>query len=151
MFQNTMQIPCIHTCDAEHDHGSGFAELTWVKNDPLAVSVSALSRFGVALPLLDNNRPASTFYVARDTLHTAVRSGRSYGCPVVGQGNVTCQVLENHITTLAIRWSRRGFIMWVDRDTLSRWIDETYTIVPVSIEDERCNVDAIISRILESK
>lgn len=149
MFQNRIQMPCLYTCGTLHNHGAGFAEFHWLKSDPLAVTVTALSKFGVAVLMTDpTHKPF--FTVARDTLYTAVRSGRSYGCPVVGEGDVTCKVMPQQVTTLSIRW-KPGYTLLVDRDAVSHWVDETYTIVPRVAEDEIIDMDGIIQKILESK
>jgi hypothetical protein len=146
MFQNTIVTPCQYTCAALHDHGIGFAELTWLQTDPLAVAVKALTNFQAPLRMPDPTHSAS-FTVARDTLYTAVRSGKSFGCPVVGEGDVTCKVMPHQVTALSIRW-KPGYTMLVDRDIISRWIDETYTIVPRIAEDEIINMSGIIEKIL---
>ncbi len=149
MFNPKLQMPCMYTCDAHHNHGVGYAQLSWRKDDPLVVSITALNTAGGPLVLIANGVVCdTTFRVARDVLYTAVRSGKSYGCPVVGEGAVTCKILKQQITTLSIRWGA-GAIMWVDRDDLSRWIDDSYTVIPASAEDAA--IDAAITRILESK
>jgi hypothetical protein len=148
MFQNRIQFPCIHTCDSMHEHGVGYAEMLWLKSDPLAVSVSALDKHGSPIQFKNPNH-VHYFVVARDNLWTAVRSGRSYGCPVIGEGDVTCRVLPQSVITLAIRWGA-GYSMLVDRDLVSNWIDESYTVIGKNAESDVINIDQILKRILES-
>ena len=146
MFQNTIMIPAVHTCDYLHNHGVGFCELQWFQKDPIAVGGTAFQMDGTPIVMKDPTHSPS-FVVARDVIHTAVRSGRSYGCPVVGEGNVTLKVMQKNVTTLSIRW-QDGYIMLVDRDVVSRWIDETYTIVGANAEDKIIDIDAILTKIL---
>jgi hypothetical protein len=92
----------------------------------------------------------STFWIARDTLYTATKSGRKVGCPVVGEGEVTCKVLEQQPTTMTIRWVPGYTIqMLVDRDAVKAWLDDSYAIVGSLMEDKVININEIIAKILE--
>lgn len=151
MYYPELQIPAVFVaycgnCDGSHPIGRGYGLFTWKSYDPLAVHVAALTTSGV--PMEAGHGGSTSFWVARDTLYTAVHSGKTYGCPPIGEGDVICRVMAEQVTTMWITW-KPGYTMLVDRDKLSRWIDDTYTAVPATAEDEILDVDNAIAKILE--
>jgi hypothetical protein len=123
------------------DHGNSILELRWYYSEPLTVFVQAEADTQTGVP--------QDFVVGRELLLEALRSGTGTGFPVVGEGNVMCQVLKDNRSAIAIGFNE-GYCVLADRNALTEWLMGTYVHVPPDREEKVLDLDRVINRILYS-
>jgi len=121
------------------DHGRSILQLRWYYSEPTTV-------FALAGEDAETSTPQD-FIVGRELLLTALRSGTGTGFPVVGEGNVMCQVIKNNRSAIAIGFNE-GFIILADRNALTEWLMGTYVHVPPDKEEAILDLDRVIAELL---
>lgn len=126
--------------DCPKDHGMSMLELRWYYSEPTTIFARAGvdPRTGVE---------EETFIMGRDLLLQALRSGTGTGFPVVGEGNVLCQVLPDARALLAISFNE-GLIVLAHRNELTEWVMGTYAHVPQSRESDVLDLDRVVAQLL---
>lgn len=121
------------------DHGRSVLELRWYYSEPTTVFAftDGDSRTNVR----------QDFVLSRELLHTALRSGTGTGFPVVGEGNVMCQVLADNRSVIAIGFNE-GYIVLAERNALTEWLMGTYVHVPPDQEERILDLDRVIAQLL---
>ena len=121
------------------DHGSSILELKWFYSEPTTVFARAGEDSQTDIP--------QEFVVSRELLLEALRSGTGSGFPVVGEGNVMCQVLKNNRNVIALGFNE-GYIILVERVALTEWLMGTYVHVPPDQEEKVLDIDRVIGQLL---
>lgn len=119
------------------DHGNSTLELRWYYSEPIAI-------FGVS----DENLAGvkQDFICSRDLLLTALRSGTGTGFPVVGEGNVMCQVLRDNRSIMALSFN--DYIVLISRTELTEWLMGTFAHVPADQEEKLLDLDRLAAELL---
>ena len=125
------------TC--QYDHGRSVLEQRWYYSEPTTI-------FAQAGEDSQTDRPQD-FIVGRELLLTALRSGTGTGFPVVGEGNVICQVLKDNRAVIAIGFNE-GYILLAERNALTEWLMGTYVHVPPDQEEKVLDLDRLIGQLL---
>ena len=121
------------------DHGRSTLELRWYYSEPTTVFAFSDGDSRTGAP--------QDFVVSRELLLTALRSGTGTGFPVVGEGNVMCQVLKDNRATIAIAFNE-GYIILAERNALTEWLMGTYVHVPPALEADVLDLDRVIAQLL---
>lgn len=122
------------------DHGSSYLELRWYYSEPTTIFVRA----GVNP---ETGEVEQDFVMGRDLLLEALRSGTGSAFPVIGEGNVMCQVLPNARALIAISFNE-GFIVLAQRNELTEWVMGTYAHVPQDREEKVLDLDRLVAQLL---
>lgn len=123
------------------DHGRSVLELRWYYSEPTTV----FARSGED----SQSNEVQEFLTSRELLLTALRSGTGTGFPVVGEGNVMCQVLKDNRAVIAIGFNE-GYIVLAERNALTEWLMGTYVHVPSDQEEKVLDLDHVIAQLLYS-
>ncbi len=126
-------------CEQGQDHGRSVLELRWYYSEPTTV----FARAGVDA----SGDAEQDFITSRELLLTALRAGTGSGFPVVGEGNVMCQVLSDNRAVIAIGFNE-GYIILAERNALTEWLMGTYVHVPPEREEQVLNLDHVIAQLL---
>lgn len=121
------------------DHGRSVLELRWYYSEPTTV-----------FAFTDGDARTNDrvdFVVGRELLLEALRAGTGTGFPVVGQGNVMCQVLADNRAVIAIGFNE-GYIILAERNALTEWLMGTYVHVPPNKEEQVLDLDRVIAQLL---
>ncbi|HEU0252826.1 MAG TPA: hypothetical protein VFR12_07305 [Pyrinomonadaceae bacterium] len=122
------------------DHGRSVLELRWYYSEPITI----FARAGID-PATEEAE--QDFVVGRDLMLEALRSGTGTGFPVVGEGNVMCQVLKDNRAVIAIGFNE-GYIVLADRNALTEWLMGTYVHVSPAREEQVLDLDRVIAQLL---
>lgn len=125
------------TC--RYDHGRSVLELRWYYSEPLAVFAFTGEDSITGHP--------QDFMCSRELLLEALRAGTMAGFPVVGEGNVMCQVLRDNRAVIAISFNE-GYIVLAERNALTEWLMGTYAHVPQDKEEQTLDLDRVVAQLL---
>jgi hypothetical protein len=121
------------------DHGHSMLTLKWSYSEP--TTVFAFSD-GDA-----NTNEAQDFVTSRELLLTGLRSGTGTGFPVIGEGNVMCQVLSDNRALMALAFNG-GYLVLIERNALTEWLMGTYAHVPSDQEERVLDLDRVVAQLL---
>lgn len=135
-------FPVRNICDdasCRFDHGMSALELKWFYSEPTTVFARS-----------DESTDTGTrqdFVVSRELLLQGLRSGTGSGFPVVGEGNVMCQVLRDNRSLICISFNE-GYLVLAERASLTEWLMSTYVHVPPALEVDILDIDRVIAQLL---
>jgi hypothetical protein len=121
------------------DHGRSILELRWYYSEPTTIFARAGEDNQTNVP--------QEFVVGRELMLQALRAGTGSGFPVVGEGNVMCQVLKDARAVIAIAFNE-GYIVLANRNELTEWLMGTYVHVPPDQEEKVLDLDRLIGQLL---
>lgn len=123
------------------DHGRSVLELRWYYSEPTTVFAFTDGD--------SQTNERQDFVTSRELLLTGLRAGTSAGFPVVGEGNVLCQVLADNRALMGIGFNE-GYIVLIERSSLTEWLMGTYAHVPSDREEQILDLDRLVAQLLYS-
>ena len=121
------------------DHGSSVLQLRWYRNEPTTI-------FAIAGEDSQTNQ-IQEFVTSREFLYEALHAGTDKGFPVIGEGNVMCQVLKDARALIAIGFNE-VYVILANRNDLTEWLMGTYVHVRRDQEESVLEIDRLIGQLL---